>query len=485
MEKDKKSTTSNKNAVHRKMKLEHILVAIILFATPLLSVAQNPIIQTWYTPDPAPYVYNDTLWVFTDHDEDTAQYFRMKDWQLYSTNDMINYTYRGTPMSTATFKWAKQGDNAWASQAIHRNGKWFWYVAAEDTTKHLHGIGVGISNRPEGPYTDPINHPLIPGDWGFIDPSVFIDDDGQAYIFWGNNGLWYALLNDDMISLKSDIIKVNTEDSTAFGPLVLKHDYQLNKKIMKTNFEEAPWIYKIGKTYYLEYAAGGVPEHWAYSTATNINGPWTYRGRIMNESPNSFTIHGGTINYHGRDFMFYHCGRLPNGGGFRRSTSVEEFKRNADGSIPFIPITKEGVTNPVRYLNPFQRVEAETMADSYGLKTDRNAGTSHYITEIDNGDWLRLRAVDFDNNMKSKKLKLRIRSDKGGTIEFHTTPLSTTTLIPSSGDIICSVTVKPTKNKWKTITKNLTNTPTRVKDLYITFHGEGGNLFDFDWWVLE
>lgn len=208
--------------------------------------AQNPVIQTSYTPDPAPYVCDDTLWVFVDHDEDTAHYFRMKDWQLYCTTDMVNYTYRGTPMTTATFKWARQGDNAWASQAVRRNGKWYWYVAAEDSARHMHGIGVAVANRPEGPYTDPIGRPLVPGDWGFIDPSVFVDDDGQAYLFWGNNGLWYARLNDDMVSLGSDIIKVNTEDTTAFGPMVMKHDYKLNRKTMKTNFEEAPWVYKSG-----------------------------------------------------------------------------------------------------------------------------------------------------------------------------------------------------------------------------------------------
>jgi len=72
----------------------------------------------------------------------------------------------------------------WASQVIERNGKWYWYVAAEDTTKHLHGIGVAVADRPEGPWADPIGRPLIPGDWGFIDPTVFIDDDGQAWLFW-------------------------------------------------------------------------------------------------------------------------------------------------------------------------------------------------------------------------------------------------------------------------------------------------------------
>ena len=133
-----------------------------------------------YNPDPAPVVSGDRLYVFTGHDLDTATYFRMPDWQLFSTTDMEHWTDYGIVLTTANFKWAKQGDNAWASQAIERNGKWYWYVAAEDTTKHLHGIGVAVADRPEGPWADPIGRPLIPGDWGFIDPTVFIDDDGQA-----------------------------------------------------------------------------------------------------------------------------------------------------------------------------------------------------------------------------------------------------------------------------------------------------------------
>ena len=86
---------------------------MLLFAGHMM--AHNPIIQTMFTPDPAPFVYNDTVFLFVDHDEDDAQYFSMKDWMLYSSLDMVNWTYRGTQVTTATFEWAKQGDRAWAA----------------------------------------------------------------------------------------------------------------------------------------------------------------------------------------------------------------------------------------------------------------------------------------------------------------------------------------------------------------------------------
>ena len=453
-----------------------VVTGLVLLMNCFASLAQNPVVQTWYTPDPAPFVYQDTVFLFTDHDEDDAQYFKMKDWQLYSTTDMVNWTYRGTPMTTATFQWAKQGDNAWASQAIERNGKWYWYICAEDTTKHLHGIGVAVAERPEGPYTDPLKCPLVPGNWGYIDPSVFIDDDGQAYLFWGNNGLWYAKLNEDMITLGSEVIRVKTEEPDAFGPLVMKHDYQLNERIPKTNYEEGSWVFKRDGIYYMVYAAGGVPEHMAYSTSKSINGPWKYRGRIMDEAEGSFTIHGGSIEFKGRHFMFYHNGILPNGGGFRRSTAIEEFTFGENGEIPFIPFTKEGVRIPVANLDPYQRVEAETMAFSYGLKTDRTVGNEHHLTSIHNGDWLKLRSVDFKDGKADRMIASLPKVIAGGTIEFYTDHMG--------GEPIAVLLVTPTdkEREWQTdILKKVQG----VHDLYILFRGGEGELFDFDWWQFE
>ena len=328
------------------MKKIFFIALLTLIAT--TGHAQKRVNNHMYNPDPAPVVSGDRLYVFTGHDLDTATYFRMPDWQLFSTTDMEHWTDHGVVMSTANFKWAKQGDNAWASQAIERNGKWYWYVAAEDTTKHLHGIGVAVADRPEGPWTEPIGKPLIPGDWGFIDPTVFIDDDGQAWLFWGNNGCWYAKLNEDMISIDKSFanngicdMRPMLDDEAQFGPKCMKMDYQLHKRVMKTGFEEAPWIYKIGDTYFLEYAAGGVPEHWAYSTAKSIHGPWHYEGRITDEAPGSFTIHGGTIDFKGKSYLFYHDGIPSGGNGFRRTTAFREFKRMKDGRIPKIDILQD------------------------------------------------------------------------------------------------------------------------------------------------
>lgn len=458
-----------------KVNIMKTLLAIAMSMSALTLSAQNPIIGTMFTSDPAPVVSGDTVYLFADHDEDDAQYFKMKDWLLYSSTDMVNWTYRGAPISTATFKWAKQGDNAWASQAIERNGKWYWYICAEDTLAHVHGIGVAVADRPDGPYRDAIGKPLVPGRFGYIDPSVFIDDDGQAYLFWGNNGLWYAKLNDDMISLGSDVIPVaELNDPEAFGPLVMKMDYQENCRKLKTGYEEGPWVTKRNGIYYLVYAAGGVPEHLAYSISDNINGPWKYQGRIMDEAENSFTIHAGSVEFKGRNFMFYHNGMGLNGGGFRRSTAVEEFEYTADGKIPFIPFSKVGVVKPTGTLNPYMRVEAETMAESYGLKTDRTSSREHYVTSIHNGDWMRLRAVDFgDKKQKRIKTYLSNIQDEEAVMEF---------MIDNLGNKpIAIVSVEKSGENIADVLSEVVG----IHDVYILFRGNDKELFDFDWWIIE
>ena len=458
------------------MKLRSILVAIAVGGVGA-AYATDPIVTTSFSPDPAPYAHGDTMYVFTGHDEDDATYFKMKDWQLFSSTDMLNWTYRGTPISTATFKWAKQGDNAWASQAVERDGRWYWYVCAEDTcTPGLHGLGVAVAPAPEGPYVDAIGKPLVPGNWGYIDPTVFIDNDGQAWLFWGNNGMWYAPLAPDMVSLAGEIREVpGLNDPDAFGPQRIKFDWQVRADVMKTNYEEGPWVMRRGDIYYIVYAAGGVPEHMAYSYGPSIHGPWTYGGRIIDESPNSFTIHGGSAELGGRNFMFYHNGLAPNGGGFHRATTVEEFEWDGD-KLPFIKHTTGELAEGIGHLNPYDRIEAETMAQQYGLKTDRRAGKDHYITRVHNGDWLRVRSADFGAEAPARLSAAFASIKDGGTMEVHIDRLD--------GPVVAKVEVAPGCSELLHEVA-VAEKPTGVHDVFLLFRGGDGELFDLDYYQFH
>ena len=456
--------------------------SLLLTLTAVLSAqvfAQNPIISNMFTPDPAPFVFGDKVYLFVDHDEENSTYFHMKDWMLYSTEDMVNWTYLGTMITTETFAWAKHGDRAWASQGVERNGKWYWYVCC-NTRAGGDALAVAVADDPQGPWTDAIGKPLAEG-FGFIDPTVFIDDDGRAYLFWGNKGLWYGELNDDMISFKNGYQEVpGYHDPKCFGELQMKENWANGgKKELMTQYEEGPWLMKRNGTYILSYPAGGVPEHMAYSTAPTINGPWTYRGKIMDLADNSFTIHGGNITFKGRDFMFYHNGALPGGGGFCRSACVEEFKWNADGSFPFIPQTKEGIVTPVKNLDPYKRVEAETQAEARGLKVDRNPGKDHFVTSIHDGDWMRVRSVDF-KECGQKAVVIVVGEQKGkGTIEFYTDNME--------GKPFCTVPVNRDNAGFPTAAFTyLIDTDVKgVHDVYIVFRCESAEPFTFDWWQFN
>ncbi len=434
--------------------------------------AQNPIICDRYTPDPAPYVHGDTLYLFVDHDENETlnNYFTMKDWLLYCTVDMVNWTYLGTPLTSATFSsWAKQDNDCWASQCIERDGKWYWYVTATVRDGGYTGIGVAVADSPAGPYTDPIKKPIVKG-WFKIDPSVFIDDDGQAYLFYGNNALWYAKLTKSMTSITGGEKEIKTKDESAFGPYKGYND----DGTPKTNFEEASWIYKRNGKYYLEYAAGGVPEHWAYSTADKITGPWKYQGKIMGEAENSFTIHGGSVEYKGHHYMFYHNGKLPNGGGYKRSTCVEEFTPNTDGTIPYINFTENGV-EPLQTVNPYKKQEAETINQCQGVLCEGDY-TGCYVTNTSRSNFVKVRNVDFGAS-GAQSIRVCVKSERNMTLVMRTGS--------QSGTVKGRLTIEPTNGEWVYLDYALTEPITGIKDLFFILSGPTSSQFKFDNWQFS
>ena len=457
------------------LQLKSFVTAWLTALSVATATAQNPAICDRYTPDPAPYVHGDTLYLFVDHDEDVTEngYFTMKDWLLYSTVDMVNWTYRGTPITSATFsKWAKQNNDCWASQCIERDGKWYWYCTATIKGEAYPGIGVAVADNPAGPYKDPIGKPLVKG-WFKIDPTVIIDDNGQAYLYYGNNMLWYAKLTKKMTAITGGEIEVKTKDETAFGPYK-GYDDQGNPK---TNFEEASWIYKRNGKYYLEYAAGGVPEHWAYSTADKVTGPWTYQGKMMGEADGSFTIHGGSVEYKGHYYLFYHNGKLPGGGGYTRATCIEEFTPNEDGTLPFIKATTKGVS-PLQTLDPFVQQEAETINQCQGVKCMGDY-TGCYVSNISSGDYIKVRNVDFGET-GAQSFKALVRCMKKTTMYIRVGSKSAT----SNGKLVIEPT--ETEGEWQEVTVDLTKPITGVKDLFFTFAGslpkDAPTLMDFDSW---
>lgn len=469
--------------------LSAMLISALAIGGAAIAHADNPIVQTIYTGDGAPMVANDTVYIYTGHDEDTAgDWFDMREWHCYSSKDMANWTDLGSPLGVDTFEWADQ--DAWAAQCIERDGKYYFYAPVlkkeEDGDKRY--IGVAVSDKPEGPFVDAIGGPLKDKSGNLvenIDPTIFVDDNGQAYLYVGGGfKLSYLELEDDMYTAKTDLIDINTSDGMV-GPIGYVDD-----------FYEAPWLFKRGGKYYMLFSSGlywGYPtfsqESVHYATSDSPTGPWKYQGKIMDTQFNDaggwcFTCHVGLAEYKGHSYMFYHSGKLPGGGSYHRSESVEEFTFNADGSIPNIPYTKDGPAQ-LQNLNPYNRVEAETMAFSgtlnpdpkgISLRTEIREDRSVNVCSIDNNDYIKVKGVNFGNDGAAAFTAAVACADrKGGTIELYIDSPTGTKI----GEL--PVTYTGGEDKWQEMTTNISGA-IGVKDLYFVFKGETEDMFKFDYW---
>ena len=456
----------------------NLLVSAALAVATSNSYALNPIVQTIYTADPAPVVHDGTLYLYTSHDEDklVKNFFTMKDWRCFSTTDMVNWTDHGAVANLYDFKWANSGwgggfeNGAWAVQAIERNGKWYLYCPLQGR-----GIGVLVANNPFGPFSDPIGKPLIGGQFDSIDPTVFIDDGGQAYLYWGNPNLWHVKLNQDMISYETSV----GDKGLIKDPMTVESWGKRSKPDPKraTTYEEGPWLYQRAGLYYMFFAAGPISEHLGYSTGTSAEGPWKYGGIVLPTQGGSFTDHPGIVDYKGKTYLFYHNAALPGGGGFHRSVCVDELKFNSDGSVVPMNMTKEGAPQ-IGHLNPDTTVQAETIAWESGVETAKTNTVGVYVTDISNGDYIKVCGVDFGDKGAAKFLARVASGTDGGAIELRLDrpegELAGTLKVKSSGAL----------DKWETQSCSVSGAK-GVHDLVLNFTGGEGLLLNFDWWKFE
>jgi hypothetical protein len=417
--------------------------------------AQRPIIQTKYTADPAPMVYNDTVFLYTTHDEDDAEGFKMQDWLLYTSTDMVNWTDHGVVASLKSFDWVKRDNGAWAEQVVERNGKFYMYCPI-----HGNGIGVLVSNSPYGPFKDPLGKPLVwqKEHWDDIDPTVFIDEDGQAYMYWGNPNCYYVKLNEDMISYSGDIVKL---------------------KETPEHYQEGPWFYKRNGHYYLAFAFTCCPEGIGYAMSDSPTGPWKTKGYIMRPTERTRGNHPGIMDYKGKSYVFglnYDLLKLETNTHYeRRSVSVAEMHYNEDGTIQEVPYWADTKLEQIGTFNPFRKVEAETMAWGYGLKTAPNADKSLSVVDVNNGEYICVRGVNFGKN-KARRFEVSALPLEGGNLKIR--------LDAPDGKIVGNVNI-PQGNetsKYELYSCEV-NAVSGIHDLYLSFEGENNkDLFELDYW---
>ncbi|MBB3061784.1 family 43 glycosylhydrolase [Microbulbifer rhizosphaerae] len=376
----------------------------IVFAAFLLSVsgvclADNPLVSQVYTADPAARVFDGRMYVITSHDLDTQSGYDMVDYRMFSSDDMVNWRDHGVVFDVRTdTSWANR---AYAPDIISRNGQYYLYFP-----DGAGSIGVAVSDSPDGPFTDPLGRPLVDRNtpnadvqWLF-DPGVFIDDDGQAYLYFGGGGPGNARvirLDDDMISTSGSAITIDVP-----------------------YFFEGLYMHKRNGTYYLSYSTN--PDNGMridYMTSSNPTSGFQYQGTVLpNPWENNFNNnHASILEYNNQWYMFYHNRAVANERGassYQRSINVDRLFYNGDGSIQQVDAGPAGVPK-LKNVDPFARKEAETIDSEQGIEAEHSSDGAQNVM-MDFGDWIKISNVDFGSGAGG--FEARLASNSNTTIDI-------------------------------------------------------------------
>lgn len=347
-------------------------------------------------------------------------------YNVLSTSDLVRWEVE--QFSFATKGIGKQANYTekvlYAPDCIYHNGKYYLYYCLGDGGENREDEGVAVSSSPYGPFK---NGQAIKGISG-IDPSVFIDDDGQGYLFWGQGYAKGAKLSKDMLSVEGAV-----------------HDSLLTYQTHA--FNEASSVRKINGIYYYIYS--GHQRHGEsncatlnYATATSPFGPYTYRGVIIDnwESHKSIVNNHGSIIKLGRQwYIFYH--RPTQGGPSMRKACVEPIFFRSDGTIKEVEMTTQGVGGPI---SPLLRMEAARACRLSGHLTISVRRPSHdipveYLSSIRDGDCAYWKYYDFSKAKVNHFICKTWGKNLAGRIEIR--------LDAPDGELIGTCAVAPMKDE--------------------------------------
>ncbi|MGC4032661.1 MAG: family 43 glycosylhydrolase [Tepidisphaeraceae bacterium] len=304
------------------------VAALLLFsattamaADPDITKTVPPAILDGFTADPSIRVFGDTYYIYPTSDKPN---WNTTDFSVWSSKNLIDWKKEGMILDvTKELSWAKL--RAWAPDCVERDGKYYFYFCAD--TK----IGVATADTPTGPFKDAIDKPLIKKGGKFnvaqaIDPQAFIDDDGQAYLYYGNGKCQVVKLAKDMIHTDGDPVDIHLPE-----------------------FREAIWVFKRHDLYYFMWSiddARSPNYRVGYGTSKSPFGPVTPAAKdfiVLQKHGNAVaTAHHSVVNVPGTDrwYVAYHRHAVPDGSGFKRQTCLVKMEFNPDGSIkPMDPLT--------------------------------------------------------------------------------------------------------------------------------------------------
>ncbi len=444
----------------KKYKTFAILLLVILSK---LSFAQNPIILNQFTADPTARVFNGKVYLFPSHDIQAPDgknlrkdWFCMEDYHVFSSDNLTDWVDHGIIVTQNKVPWVdSMSYSMWAPDCIERNGKYYFYFPANIKQTDLNGrkgfgIGVAIADRPEGPYMllpEPIEN--VRG----IDPCVFIDRDGQAYLYWSQGNIYGAKLKENMTELESE-------------PVVLK---DLPEKGLK----EGPFVFENNGIYYLTFPhVENKTERLEYAMSDKPLGPFKMTGVIMDESiTGCWTNHHSLLNFKDQWYLFYHHNDLSPGFDKNRSARIDSLFFNPDGTIRKVIPTLRGVglTDATReiQIDRYNQISEKGVEIQFLDTLNKFNGWKTVFNSTD--AWIQYNSVDFgDKGLKTVSAKTL--SEKGGVIEIRLNGIR--------GTLLAEIKV-PASKDWKITKVPVERFNRGIHNLYVVT--KSSNKIEIDW----
>ncbi|MUP46014.1 carbohydrate-binding protein [Gramella sp. BOM4] len=387
--------------------ISNILVPGALLLSGISVSAQNPLIQDQFTADPSARVFNGKIYIYPSHDivppegEGRADWFNMEDYHVFSSEDLTNWTDHGVILDQKDVPWAdSKAYSMWAPDAIEKGGKYYLYFptrqkAAKDGEAGF-SIGVAIAESPEGPFLP--QDQSIEGVKG-IDPNVFIDADGQTYLYWSRDKIYGAKLKDNMLELASE-------------PMIFE--------VPKKGHIEGPWLFERKGTYYLTYPhVANNTERLEYATSDNPLGPFDHRGVIMDESPTGvWTNHHSIVDYKHQWYLFYHHADFSPDFDKLRSIRADSLFFEDNGTIQKVEPTFRGV-GIVQANDKIQidRFSEKSERASIAFNDTENTFEGWHIVLNEPGSWVRFNSVEMEGALE--QIDLRFDAKAESTLEVR------------------------------------------------------------------
>jgi hypothetical protein len=444
---------------------QHYLLGFIVAIFVQQTAAQNPIIRNQFTADPSARVFGNRVYVYPSHDilatENRGRlgWFCMEDYHVFSSDNLSDWTDHGMIVTQNNVAWVRPDSySMWAPDCIERDGKYYFYfpTAAKDTVSYGRGftIGAAIADKPEGPFIPEITP--IKGVRG-IDPNVFIDKDGQAYLYWSAGHIYAAKLKSNMVELDSEV----------------KTLAELPTKGLK----EGPFVFERNGIYYLTYPhVENKIERLEYAMGNNPLGPFKITGVIMDESESGcWTNHHSLIQFRDQWYLFYHDKDYSPRFDKARSIRIDSLSFNDDGTIKKVIPTLRGVG--VTIASKQIQIDRATQISKSGVAIDfldtldRFKGWQTVFSS--SGAWVQYNSVDFGNK-SLKNIVINARSEKQSILEIR--------VDSKDGPLLSEVKITSGGN-WQTTEKAISNSLTGVHHLFVI--SKGGSTVAVDWVSFE